>query len=114
MSLTLPTTSTSSTKCTSKAHSNPSIDKVLRSLYGAQPREYKILTVANETFSGSGLLSGVRWGTPSKPSGARKLAAAQTGLVPQSAIPHLNIAVTRLSVRGLTVFRQQFARSAVQ
>jgi hypothetical protein len=48
------------------------------------------LTVANESFTGSGFPSGVRWGTPSKPSGARKLAAAQTGLVPQSAIPHLN------------------------
>jgi hypothetical protein len=107
-------TSTGPTKMAPTRPRNPIMEYVQHFLYGTQPRENKILTLANETFTGSGIPSGVRWGTPSKPSGARKLAAAQTGLVPQSAIPHLNIAVTRLSVRGLTVFRQQFARSAVQ
>src|SRR5690349_4247817 len=114
MSLTVLTISTGSTKSEATRPSNSIIHDVLHSLFGAQPRENKILTLANETFTGGGIPSGVRWGTPSKPSGACKLAAGQTGLVPQSAIPHLNIALKRLSVRGLTVFRQQFARSAVQ
>jgi len=114
MSPTALSTLTGPTKSASERSSNPSIEDVLVSLYGGRPRGNKILTLAHESFTGSGFPYVVRWGTPSKPSGACKLAAAQTGPVPQSAIPHLNIAVMRLSVRGLTVFRQQFARSAVQ
>ena len=114
MGLTLLATLNGSTRSTRKARSKSMNDEVLRSLYGAGSWGNKILTLANETFTGSGFPSGVRWGTPSKPSEATVLATAPTGLVPQSAIPHHNIAVIRLPGRGLTVFRQQFARSAVQ
>src|SRR5579863_5071144 len=48
--------------------------------YLAYSRENKILTVAHKSFSGSEYLTGVRWGTPSKPSEAGVLASARTGL----------------------------------
>jgi hypothetical protein len=67
-----------------------------------------------ETFTGRRFLGGVRWGTPSKSSEASELATAQMSLGLQPAIHSKLFAVKRLSARNLTVFRQQFARSAVQ
>src|SRR5579859_873677 len=45
-----------------------------------RPSKDRILTGAHKSFSGSEFPTGVRWGTPSKPSEAGVLASAQTGL----------------------------------